>query len=63
MYYTAMAMQLVLYGAVEPHNTSRCEALPCGRPHTASLALLGEPAFFSQAAIAQVKTTRRRHAL
>lgn len=63
MYYTPMAMQLVLSGAVEPLNTSRCEVPPCGSPHTACEASLGEPALFGQAAIAQVKTTRRRQAL
>ena len=56
MYYTAMAVQLVVSGLAKPLNTNRCEGLPCGRPRTACMAELGEPAFFSQTAITQVKT-------
>ena len=56
MYYTVMAMQFVLSGLTKPLNTNRCEGLPCGRPRTVCLAQLGEPAFFSQTAITQVKT-------
>ena len=56
MYYTVVAVQLVVNGLEKPLNTNRCEGLPCGRPRTACMAELGEPAFFCQAAITQVKT-------